>query len=252
MIQVLRSKLPIAVTASSDVEIALHLVEIKAPVKTATVRSTLHLGCLSPLGPLLSHAYNVVHMLLAEAILMLDQVLPASAGHDSALGIPAKLMHALLVDPIAPIRRVPAKLGGGQDAIAGSILHVDMQVGALHLDHHVEVHLHLVRDAFFHGKVAVLLAVPPARRLGPDEDEGENRHRNRPLSATRCPRHILRLCLGFYFVSRDARRRPAGREGIRNASKALTMLPLAPKSSSRRLSFSNPFISQCKSATNDW
>lgn len=182
MIQVL-SNLAVPVSTSSNVEITLHFVEVETAVDTATVRRALDLWCLSPLGPLLRSPHNIVNMLLPETLILIPKVLPSSTSADLAVLIPPELMHPLLVHPLVPASALPSQLVGRENTIARGVLDVDVQISALHTDDDVEVDLHLVRDSLLDGEVVCFVAAPPAGDFGPEEDDGDDGHCDRPLAA---------------------------------------------------------------------
>jgi hypothetical protein len=182
VVQVL-SNLAVTVSTSSNVEITLHLVEIKTAVDTAAVRRTLDLWCLGPFRPLLSSPHNVVNVLLSKTLILVSKVLPPSTSADLSILIPSEFVHSLLVHPLVPVGALPSQLVGGEDAIAGSVLDVDVQISALHTDDDVEVDLHLVGDALFDGKVVCFVAAPPPGDFGPEEDDGDDGHCDCPLAA---------------------------------------------------------------------
>lgn len=157
------AKLKVAVAAGGDVEVSLDLVEVEAAVDAARVAvAALDLGRLCPLCLLLALVDNVVHMLLAESF-----VVPARACDGAALGVGRELVNTRVVHPLTPVGRVLAQLLIGKNTIPSSVLHVDVEVLALHPQHNVEVDLHLVADALLHGKRVVLLALPPPPKFRP-------------------------------------------------------------------------------------
>lgn len=225
------AKLHVTMTSSGNVKVALHLVEVQRAIDAAAVGVAADAGRLAPLGTLLSEGDNVVDVLFAEALFVVDGLV-ALAGVDAALAVMAELVDALGVDPLRPLGGIAVQLGGGEDAVARGILDVDVQVGALHVDDNVEVDLHGAGDALFDGKVVRLGAAPPAADLAAHEDERYEGHGHRPLAAACRPGNIFGLCLGWVLVSRAIA--VVDDEDVRNASKALTTLPLAPKLPSSR------------------
>lgn len=139
-------------TSSRDVKIPLHLIPRQA-AKNATT---------APPAP-----RRTTKLALGAPDLVQDM---------SGVGIPLELlllgdgevieqMHALGVDPLIPIGRVFAQLVARQDAIAAGVLHVDMEVGAAHGHHDVQVDLQLVRHALLHGKQMRFVPAIPAPEL---------------------------------------------------------------------------------------
>lgn len=92
----------------------------------------------------------------------------------------AQLVHSplqILACPMRPGGGVFAQQVAGQGAVAGRVLHVDVQVGAAHGDDDIEVDLHIVRNAFLDGEGLCGCAGEPARYFAPREvdaceDEG--------------------------------------------------------------------------------
>jgi hypothetical protein len=134
------TRLPIAVPTSSNVEVALDLVEVETPVDAAAVDRTFDPGRLGPLGLPLAQGNDIVDMLLTETFVV-AQVLPACTSVQAALVIMAELVHTLAVDPLRPASAVFLQLRGGEDAVTRGVLDVDVKVIALHLDDDVEVDL---------------------------------------------------------------------------------------------------------------
>jgi hypothetical protein len=192
--------LPIAVPTSSDVKITLDLVEVETPVDATAVNRALDPGCLGPLSLPLAQRNNIVDMLLAETFVV-AQILPPCASIQTALAIVAELMHALAVDPLRPAGAVFLQLRSGEDTVARSVLDVDVKVIALHLHDDIEVDLQVMRNALLHREVVSLVSLPPPRRLGPKEHNGEEDHGHRPLAAARRLRDILRFRFSYDKVS---------------------------------------------------
>lgn len=188
MVQVL-SKLHVPVAPGSDMEVTLHPVQVQATKDaTAVTLAAAQLGRLGPLGPLATQAHNVVDVLLAEALLVLLLLLlggghVALARDDAALLVPVQLVVALLVDPLRPHGGVAVQARGREDAVAGGVLDVDVQVGALHAHDRVEIDLHGVAHALLDREGVLLGAAPPPGQLGPDEHEGDDDHGDGPFPA---------------------------------------------------------------------
>ena len=161
-------KLHVTVTSGRDVEIALDLVQVQTAPDTATVRGgTPEAGGLTPAGLLLAEGDNVVYVLLAEAFL----VVPPRSRDGLPVAVHAELVDAFAIDPLVPSGGVLLEAGGGENAVAGGVLDVDVQVLALHLEDNVEVDLQAVADTLFHGEGVVLGAAPPPAQLGPQQQQ---------------------------------------------------------------------------------
>src|SRR6478735_6013302 len=134
----------VTVTSSSDVEITLHLVQVQTSVDTAAVGVAPESGCLRPLSPLLSKRNNIVNVLLSETlflIIILGLVVSLTS-YNSALSVPPKLVNALVVGPLSPKSLVETQLLGRHDSVTRSILDVNMEIIAVHLNHDIQVDLH--------------------------------------------------------------------------------------------------------------
>jgi hypothetical protein len=105
-----------------------------------------------------------VHVLLAKPFIV-SYARVSFARDDSALRVPPKLVHALVVHPLRPVRRIELQHGRRQDAVAGGVLDVDVEVAALHAHDHVEVDLQGPAYALLDGERVHLLAAPPTREL---------------------------------------------------------------------------------------
>ncbi len=132
-----------------------------------------------------------MHMLLAKPLRL---VIPLARDHAPML-IPPQLVNPLAIHPMRPGSRVAGEPVGSQDAVARGVLDVDVQVGAAHADDHVEVDGQDVGDALFDGEGVLLGAAPPAGELGPEEEEGDERHGDGPFAA----RGGVGYVLGFGF-----------------------------------------------------
>lgn len=189
-------ELHVSVATSRDVEIALHLVQVQAAEYAAGIGIRApQPRRLGPLGPLPTEPHNVMDVFLAETLVVAVDRHPALPGDDAALLIAVQAVDALVVDPVTPGGRLALEAVRGKDSVAGGVLDVDMQIGALHLHHHVHVDLQIVADAFLDGKGVRLGATPPPRQLGPDEDQRHDDHRDCPFAAARGARYVL----GFGF-----------------------------------------------------
>lgn len=176
-------------------EISLNLVQVQTAKDPAAIRATAaQPRSLPPLRPPPAQRDDVVDVLLAEALVVRGGR-PPLAGDEPALLVPTEAVHAHAVDPLRPVGRVLGQHLGGEDAVAGGVLDVDVEVGALHVHDDVEVELHLPPHPLLDRERVHLLAAPPPRQLREDQHQRHHRHYHRPLAAARCPRHVLRLCL---------------------------------------------------------
>ncbi len=192
VVQVLGEHLGVAVAAGRDVEVALDSVEVEGAVDAAAVGAGAAAETRGP-GPaslLAAHGDDVVDVGLAEAF-----IVPPGARVGAAVAVVAELVDALAVDPVRPQRGVLLEPRGGEDAVAGGVLDVHVQVLAGHAHDHVEVDLHAVAHALLDAEGVVLLALPPPRELGPEEDGGHDEHGDGPFPAARGAGHVLRLRL---------------------------------------------------------
>lgn len=195
MVQVL-SKLHISVATGSDVEVTLHLVQIQAAKDPARIAGRApQIWRLGPLGPLAADPHDIMNVLLSETLVMAMHGHPTLAGDDPALLVPVEPVRALLVNPLAPGCGLALEPVSSEDTVAGGVLDVDVQVGALHAHDHVHVDLQVVADALLDREGVRLGAAPPARQLGPDENQRDKDHRHGPLAAARGARYVL----GFGF-----------------------------------------------------
>lgn len=194
MVQVLAHS-HIAVASRRDMKVSLHLVQIQASKHAAAVRPPFGPRSLCPLGSPLSESNNVMDMLLAKAFVVFR--VPAKARVELAIFVLAELVHALLINPLAPGGGLAGQLVRGENAISRGILDVDVQIVAVHLDNYIQINLHVVPDTPLDGERMRLGAAPPATKLSPHEDAGYEEHGNGPFSATRCLCHILRLRFSY-------------------------------------------------------
>lgn len=136
-------------------------------------------------------------MFLAETLIVLPSRGIAFASNQSPLLIPVQSVHSLQVDPLGPDGGIAVQPRCGEDAIAGCVLDVDVEIVALHLDHNVEVDIQLVRNALLHLECVHLCAAPPSANLGPEEDDADYGHCYRPFSAAGCVFNVLRFGFGY-------------------------------------------------------
>ena len=80
------------------------------------------------------------------------------------------LQRVHTVNPLFPIRGVLRQHIASEYAIAGSVLHIDVQVGTEHRDNDVEVYLQVVGDAFLDAEEVGFMAGVPAPELSEGED----------------------------------------------------------------------------------
>ena len=83
-------------------------------------------------------------------------------------------MRPARVNPMAPISGIFRQKIAGQDAVAGGILDIDMEVVAEHGDDDVKVNLQLVGDTFFDGEEVGFMAVVPAEEFADGEEERDD------------------------------------------------------------------------------
>lgn len=181
MIQML-SKLHIPMSLGRNMKVALDLIQLQTSKNpTAIRRRTPKSRRPRPLGPPPPQRHNIMHMLLSKPLVMPLQIL-LPRDH-LPVRIPSQLMNPLVVDPVLPNRRVAVQLGSGQDPVARRVLHVDVDVLALHFDDDVEVDVEGVGYALFDGEGVRFRAAPPARGFGPEEDEGDEGDEDGPFAA---------------------------------------------------------------------
>lgn len=218
MIQVL-SKLHVSVSSCSDVKVALHLVAVQTSKNPAAVRRAPNPWCLCKLLLLLL-PQMLVHVLL---------ILPLLA---DAL---VQLMHTplgVLARPLRPAGRILAQQIACESAIAGRVLHVDVQIGAAHGDDNVEIDLHVVRNALLHGECLCCRAGEPARGFGPGEPDACEDERYGPRGGVAT---LNKVCLFGFGYSCQFHVQSCKERHVRNASKLLTMFPFEdPNASSSR------------------
>lgn len=162
VVQVL-AHLHVPMSPRGDVEIALHLVPIDAPIHPTRIASPPHPWRLCELPPPLPRPEVIMHVLLPRILLLL--LLPPILRRANP---PAPTRR-----PRVPSRRFPRQHIPGQDAVATSVLHVDVQIPALHGDDDVEVDLQIVRDALFHAEGVRGGPSHPAAELGGGEVEAD-------------------------------------------------------------------------------
>lgn len=82
-------------------------------------------------------------------------------------------MRAAGIHPMRPAGRVLGQHFASQNAVAGSILDVDVEVMAVHGYYDVEVDLHLVGDTLFNGEELGFMASVPAEEFSYGEKDGD-------------------------------------------------------------------------------
>jgi hypothetical protein len=80
-------------------------------------------------------------------------------------------VNALVVGPLPPESPVSAKALSRHDSIARSILDVNMNIVAPHLDYNVQVDLQFSRNTSLNLEVVRLGSAPPATKFTPDENK---------------------------------------------------------------------------------
>lgn len=198
------AKLHISMSFGRNMKVALDLIQLQtAKHPTAIRRRPPQPRRPRPLGLPPAQRNNIMHVLLPKPFVMpLPPLHVPFPRHHLALGIPSQLVNPLVVDPVLPHRRVAMQPGGGQDAVAGRVLHVDVDVLALHLDDNVEVDVEGVGDALFDGKGVRFRAAPPAGGFGPEEDEGDEADEDGPFAAGGGAGYVLGFGFGCVEVGR--------------------------------------------------
>lgn len=86
------------------------------------------------------------------------------------------------IHPLQPTGGVPEQQVAGENAVAAGVLDVDVQIGAGHGDHDIEVDLKLVRHAFFHAEQVRFMPAIPATELGERKEEREEEQEQRRVA----------------------------------------------------------------------
>ena len=138
MIQV-RRLLHIPVPARRDMEIALQLIPLQAPVNPTRVRdlAPAHaraLGKLPTMSPRLAE-----HMVDMDVLLLRGQPILGLVAERLVLVFAAVQLEVALLHPQHPARVLAAQHVACQDAVAGCVLDVHAQFFAGHVDDDVEV-----------------------------------------------------------------------------------------------------------------
>jgi len=151
----------ISMTTRRDMEISLDFVHVQAAEDSATVRG----NTVPPSRRLrkfrapstTSSSNDIMHMLLPKSLIMVTL-----SGNQPALGILPQSMHALGINPLIPVRRIPLQHICRQYPVARRILNIDVEIHALHLDHDVQIDLEVVPDALLNRECVRLVPPPPA------------------------------------------------------------------------------------------
>ena len=158
----------VAMSSSRDVEITLHLVQLHAAPDATGVgaRALLPLGrLLQALATASRERDNLVKVVVVEL-----RVIVVVVG-GMVLMVVVQRVDPVDRPPVRPGRLVLAEHGPGEDQIARRVLHVDVQVVAVHRDDDVQVDLQHAPDASLDAELARLVPVSPSSQLG--EGEGQ-------------------------------------------------------------------------------
>ena len=145
------SKLHIPVSSGGDMKVALYTIHLHGAIDSTGRARSLHQGFLSPrrlleLRRFSRHAHHISDVLFVMAPIIL----------------PAQAMYTPSVPPLSPARLVLGQHLPREDQIAGCVLHVDVQVGAVHRHDDVQVDLHRVAHSLLHHVlVRFVPAMPP-------------------------------------------------------------------------------------------
>lgn len=180
MIQVV-SKFHVPMSSRRDMEISLHFVPLQAAKDPACAPATTG-GLLELLLPF-GFAQDMPDMRITLHLLLEQH------------GVLLKQMHSAGVDPVAPVRGVFAQHIAREDAVARSVLHVDVEVGAGHGDDDIQINLQVVRYAFFDGEEVRFMSTVPTAELGEGEAGGDYDEKERRVA----PRGAAARVGGFGF-----------------------------------------------------
>lgn len=154
----LQPELHVPVPARRDVEVPLDLVALEAAVDPARVRGSAARHARR-FGELATRVFSHVSQNVRDVRVFLLGPL--------AVAVRFGFVEALLPPSLARVRP-HGEVGvffrqqvAGHDAVHGCVLHVDVQVGAGHRDHHVQVQLKFVPDAALDGKMVRFGPHPP-------------------------------------------------------------------------------------------
>jgi hypothetical protein len=158
------SKLHIPMSPRCNVKVTLHLIPLQAPkdptrliILIAPPPRHWRTRKLSP--PLPRSPQIIMHILLMT---ILHRLLPPPI---------IRLVSPPRSHPRTPLCSFPLQQFRSEDAVAGRVLHVDVEVWTAHGDDDVEVHLHVVGDAAFDGEGVGGGAGEPAGEFGVGEPE---------------------------------------------------------------------------------
>ncbi len=153
-------KLHVPMPPRRDVKVPLDLVPLQTPINPARIRRTTQPRRLRKLPPPSRGPKKVMHVL--------DIVAPGVLSRRRRAAVLPQAVRGPAL-PLLPRRGVALERLAGEDAVPGSVLHVDVEVHAFHRDDDVEVQLQRVRDALLDAEGVRRGAGPPAQRLGPDQ-----------------------------------------------------------------------------------
>jgi hypothetical protein len=131
------SKLHISMATRCDVEVTLHFISIQTAKNTASILRAFDARRLRKLLLLLRRTKLIMH--IPEFFPPRQSIVPL-----------AQLMHSFLAQPLLPRGWILAEKVAGKRAVACGILHVYVEVFALHCDDDIEIDLQVVRYTFFY------------------------------------------------------------------------------------------------------
>ena len=194
-------KLHIPMPSRRDVEIPLHLIARQASEDATAPAPAAWRPAEFPLRA--THlAQDVARVGIAFELLLLRD------------GQMIEHMNPLGVHPLIPVGGIFAQQVAGQDSIAAGVLHVDVEIGAAHGHHDVEIDLQLMRHPFLHREEVRLVSAVPAPELRPGEDGRCHEEEERRVAPRRaaagvgwfgfgCPRTRTRTRKGLAGVGRE-------------------------------------------------
>lgn len=156
--------LEISMAPCRDVEVPLNLVALQTAVYSTRVPpiSPSQLGRFPKLLLLANHlSQHVAHM----------SVLLQFGLH--LTGLLQLVQIPLGIHPLQPTGGVPGQHIPGENAVAAGVLDIDVQIGAGHGHHDVEVDLKVVRHALFHAKQMGFMPAIPATEFGEGKQKRE-------------------------------------------------------------------------------
>ena len=168
------AQLHIPVSPRSNVKIPLHLIPLHTPKKPTAIRLSMprHSRRLPKLPPPLRRAQIIMHVLLP---VLPKPRIPTQV--QTLLLRRAQVVQFPIAPPLHPRRGILLQRHTRQYSVSTRVLHVDMQVLALHLDDDVEIDLQIMADALLHAERVRRVAHPPSSQLGAREpDAGEDEH----------------------------------------------------------------------------